>query len=90
LFENLLLDPTVKKKPKLSMELKFLGVHEPPAPYFRGYGPPSGVTLNQQCFKRHCYIVAKKLCITFLKAHFFSFFCQVNARCCSWSSAQEY
>jgi len=29
------------------------GAREPLAPYFRAYGPPSGVTLIQQCFKRH-------------------------------------
>jgi len=53
LFEYLLLDPSVKKRPKLSRGLKILEVHEPSAPYFRTYGPPSGVTLIQQCFKCH-------------------------------------
>jgi len=41
---------------------------------FRAYGPSSGVTLIQQCCKRHCYIAANKPCIRFLKAHFFFFF----------------
>jgi len=78
LFEYLLSDPSAKRGAQIVQKAKKFQECTGPLPLTsRDYGTPSGVILIQQCFKRHSYIAANKLCIRFLKAHFFLVFSPV-------------
>jgi len=76
LFEYLLLDPSANQEGAQLVHgaKKFQRCTNPCTLILAPMGPPSSVTLMQQCFKSHCYIAANKPCIKFLKTHFFLFF----------------